>query len=372
MEESINMVKKANADIVTLQSVLPDSSTKDLLTLFHPEYEHTMSKATAQGYPSSAILWRSNKFRVKDVDPGTVTSNKKNMVGESGSLSMVHAWSMDNTGTSMTVVSWIPTVQRRGVESQKSGMLQSLLKFLSRLRKASNLKMRILICAQFGMDMKSFNFKQFPPFKYYDTSKRSKRLFSSNSPFIFTFDSLRVSEIPVPNVFPILSNRNIKTLEVSSLRANENYFYERDVILSSSNDSDSKLIKALPDAGLEQKRHTAAKTIQRAMSWHMASKKVQEALKKDNASKGRLTSKEKKRQDTLKKVMRAMHYSKLETNSREREAYQRYLERNAQKAAKNNDLLNVEEEEIFVLPGFKKKPISSTSSFLSDSSFDGN
>ncbi|TRY67108.1 hypothetical protein TCAL_07646, partial [Tigriopus californicus] len=366
------MVKKANADIVTLQSVLPDSSTKDLLTLFHPEYEHTMSKATAQGYPSSAILWRSNKFRVKDVDPGTVTSNKKNMVGESGSLSMVHAWSMDNTGTSMTVVSWIPTVQRRGVESQKSGMLQSLLKFLSRLRKASNLKMRILICAQFGMDMKSFNFKQFPPFKYYDTSKRSKRLFSSNSPFIFTFDSLRVSEIPVPNVFPILSNRNIKTLEVSSLRANENYFYERDVILSSSNDSDSKLIKALPDAGLEQKRHTAAKTIQRAMSWHMASKKVQEALKKDNASKGRLTSKEKKRQDTLKKVMRAMHYSKLETNSREREAYQRYLERNAQKAAKNNDLLNVEEEEIFVLPGFKKKPISSTSSFLSDSSFDGN
>lgn len=66
-----------------------------------------------------------------------------------------------------------------------------------------------------------------------------------------------------------------------------------------------------------------------------------------------------------------MHYSKLETNAREREAYQRYLERNAQKANKT-DLLNVEEEEIFVLPGFKKKPTKSTSSFLSDSSYDGN
>lgn len=107
------------------------------------------------------------------------------------------------------------------------------------------------------------------------------------------------------------------------------------------------------------------------MSWHMASKRVQEALKKNNANNGRLTSKEKKRQETLKKVMRAMHYSKLETNAREREAYQRYLERNAQKANKT-DLLNVEEEEIFVLPGFKKKPTKSTSSFLSDSSYDGN
>lgn len=59
-------------------------------------------------------------------------------------MTMAHLWACDGKGTSLTLISWIPTVQRRGQEPLKTDSLMNLLKFLTLLRRSSNLRVSIV------------------------------------------------------------------------------------------------------------------------------------------------------------------------------------------------------------------------------------
>lgn len=57
-------MKSSHADLITLQSILSSTATQDLLYLFGPQYEHFLTRASANGSPSTAVLWKKDKFRV--------------------------------------------------------------------------------------------------------------------------------------------------------------------------------------------------------------------------------------------------------------------------------------------------------------------
>ena len=81
-------------------------------------------------------------LKAKVVDVEKLVGQRSSLTGEDGSMTMAHLWACDGKGTSLTLISWIPTVQRRGQEPLKTDSLMNLLKFLTLLRKSSNLRVR--------------------------------------------------------------------------------------------------------------------------------------------------------------------------------------------------------------------------------------
>ena len=81
-------------------------------------------------------------LKAKVVDVEKLVGQRSSLTGEDGSMTMAHLWACDGKGTSLTLISWIPTVQRRGQEPLKTDSLMNLLKFLTLLRRSSNLRVR--------------------------------------------------------------------------------------------------------------------------------------------------------------------------------------------------------------------------------------
>lgn len=58
--------------------------------------------------------------------------------------------------------------------------------------------MRIVVCGQYGLDMKNFDMASYPSFKHHQMPNKTGKVKYPTviSPFIFTDDALRVSELP--------------------------------------------------------------------------------------------------------------------------------------------------------------------------------
>ena len=63
--------------------------------------------------------------------------------------------------------------------------------------------MRIVVCGQYGLDMKNFDMAVYPSFKHHQMPNKTGKIKYPTvvSPFIFTDDALRVSELPGTTTF---------------------------------------------------------------------------------------------------------------------------------------------------------------------------